>query len=139
MDRTYLEGLGLNADEYEVLDFDYTVGAYYKATTNGSGLDSTGSIAHRFIATEILGRDVLKNGSVIRITQSGYQYRPEGWVALNQNISGGRPGNVSQTTVVADDAWWGNWNYRAFNISATDDHTMTDGEASALRIYVKIA
>lgn len=139
-DKTYLEGLGLNPDEYKVLNFDYKVKAFYDASSNGSNLNSNHStLSKKFIGTDIFTKEQLTNGSVIRITEEGYQYRPEGWVALDQKVnSSDRPKNVSTETVIIDDAWWGDWNYRGFNISATDSHAMTEPEAAVLRIYVKV-
>ena len=138
-DIAYLTSLGLNPDEYAVYDFSYTVRGYYNST-EGSHINTTHTtLSPKFIATEIFDRDVLTNGSVIHIA-SGYQYRPDGWTSLDTTTSkANRPGNVSTETVIIDDVWWSIFNYRGFNISATDDHKLTAGEVVALRIYVKIS
>ncbi len=140
-DRAYLESLGLDPDEYKVLNFDYTVGGFYDASSHGSSLNTNHStLSKRFIGTEILTKETLVNGSIIRITKDGYRYRPEGWVALDQKVaSGSRPGNVTAQTTVVDDAWWGSWNFRGFNISAADNHSLTAEEVSVLRIYVPVS
>ena len=137
-DVAYLTSLGLNPNEYAVYDFSYTVRGFYNST-EGSHLNTTHTtLSPKFIATEILGRDVLTNGSVIHVAQ-GYQYRPDGWISLDTTTSKtNRPGNVSTETVIIDDAWWSDFNYRGFNISAIDDHKMTEADVVALRIYVKI-
>ncbi len=138
-DRTYLLSLGLNPDEYRVYDFDYTVKGYYNSTEGSHVNTSHSTLSPKFIATEIFTKDVLTVGSVIRI-ESGYQYRPDGWTSLDAlTAKADRPDNVTDETVIIDDAWWGIFSYRGFNISATDNHKMTEGEQSALRIYVKIA
>ena len=138
-DVEYLISLGLDPNEYAVYDFSYTVRGFYNST-EGSHLNTTHStLSPKFIATEILGRDVLTNGTVIHIAD-GYQYRPDGWTSLDTTTAkANRPGNVSTETVIIDDAWWSDFNYRGFNISAIDDHKMTEAEVVALRIYVKIA
>ena len=138
-DVAYLTSLGLNPNEYAVYDFSYTVRGFYNST-EGSHLNTTHStLSPKFIATEILDKDVLTNGSVIHIAD-GYQYRPDGWTSLDTTTSkANRPGNVSTESVIIDDAWWSIFNYRGFNISAIDEHKMTEAEASVLKIYVKVA
>ena len=141
-DKAYLTELGLNADEYKILNYDYTVSGFYDASSNnGSNLNTThATLSKKYIGTEIFTREDLTNGTVIRITETGYQYRPEGWIELTQKVDkGNRPSQVNTESVIIDDSWWGDWNYRAFNISATDGHAITNSEAGALKIYVKVA
>ena len=57
-DVAYLTSLGLKADEYMVLDFDYFVNSFYNST-GGTNMTNTSSslnanLAYRFIATEFL-------------------------------------------------------------------------------------
>ncbi len=138
-DRTYILSLGLNPDEYMVYEFDYTVNGFYDSTRDALILTTHTTLSPKFIATEMFTKDILTSGSVIRIS-SGYQYRPDAWASLETTTAkADRPGNVTAETVIIDDAWWGEFNYRGFNISATDNHKMTEGEQTALRIYVKIA
>jgi hypothetical protein len=76
-------------------------------------------------------------GTVIEV-DSGYQYRPEGWVTLDSKNTV-RPDNVKTARVVIDEAWWGDYNYRAFNLSKADlSDICTDFEESIthFRIYV---
>jgi hypothetical protein len=73
-------------------------------------------------------------GSVI-IVDSGYQYRPEGWVSETSKTSP-RPGNVTTAAVQVTEAWWGNYTIRAFNLSAVATKVMTDEDVVHLRIYV---
>ena len=134
-DVEYLTNLGLNADEYMVLDYTYTLGKCYDSRSKATMLSNS-----KFLCTnEKFTRYDITLGSVIRIT-SGYQYRPEAWTALNaKTASEDRPAVVTDETVIVDMAWWGDWNYRAFNVQKTDSTTMTDSGATALRIYVKVA
>lgn len=144
-DKTYLTGLGLNADEYKVIDYDYTLYGYYNATSkNGSTINysETTSLNKQFLCTnQIYSRYDITLGSVIRNTNtSSYQYRPEGWITLNEKVaSSDRPDRVTAETTIVDAAWWGDWGYRAFNVQTKNSATMTDDGASVLRIYVKIA
>ena len=60
----------------------------------------------------------------------GFQYRPEGWTALDKaNSSSDRPGNVNINVVKVDDTWWGKWNYRAFNLLTDPRKTLTEETA----------
>ena len=141
-DVEYLTSLGLDADEYMVLDFDYFVNSFYNST-GGTNMTNTSSslnanLAYRFIATEFLSKYDLTLGTVIRNT-SGYGYRPEGWTDLGaKNASGDRPANVTTETVIVDAEWWHAFLFRAFNIYKADNSNVTEADVSALRIYVKI-
>lgn len=143
-DKTYLTGLGLNADEYKVIDYDHTLYGYYNANLGSTiNYSETNSLNKQFLCTnQIYSRYDITLGSVIRNTQtSSYQYRPEGWITLNEKVdSSARPARVTAETTIVDAAWWGDWGYRAFNIQTKSSSvTMTDAGATALRIYVKIA
>ena len=135
-DVAYLEAMGLDPDEYMILNFEYFVNAYYNSTQH-SELINTDTLSKRYIATEIFTREELGIGSVIRITKAGYQYRPDAWTALDKKTSG-RPGNVTEEAVIVTEEWWGNWNYRAFNISKTVTSSVSEDDVSALKIYVKV-
>ena len=78
---------------------------------------------NKYAATHIIPKAEIPNGSLL-VVASGYQYRPEGWVTLTTKNDGAdgrpsRPGNVSTSVVEVNDAWWGTFTYRAFNISKT--------------------
>ena len=127
-DYTQLEEIlvanGYDPEEYEALDLELIKFAYYNSTENASDPDkiymastATGTTYKKFVATKIFAKDQIPNGSLI-VVKDGYQYRPEGWVSLEElNASSVRPGNVTTPIVVVNDSWWGNWNYRAFNLA----------------------
>ena len=69
-------------------------------------------------------KNELVDGTLIWI-ESGWQYRPEGWDGTTTNTSSTRPGNVTSSQVV-DEAWWGNFDTRAFNVSTTDTAVLAD-------------
>ena len=88
----------------------------YYNSTKGSEMFST----TKTVATQIFTREELPNGTEIRISQ-GYKYRPEGWVSLDQ-VNETRPSSVwGESTVIVDDEWWGDFNYRVFNISEKNE------------------
>ena len=134
-DVEYLTNLGLNADEYMVLDYTYTLGKCYDSRSSANQASNS-----KFLCTnEKFTRYDITLGSVIRIT-SGYQYRPDGWTSLDvKTAKDARPAVVTDETVIVDMAWWGDWNYRAFNVQKTDGTAITNDGAVALRIYVKVA
>lgn len=92
-----------------------------------------------FDATPIFDKEDIPNGSLI-VVKSGFQYRPEGWVKFDEDDGVGRPDNVTQNLVVVDDAWWGEFNYRGFNLAVVGTPNLTDEQhaqiKSAFAIYV---
>ena len=80
--------------------------------------------AKKYFSTKVFEKNELVDGTLIWI-ESGWQYRPEGWVGTATNTSSTRPGNVTSSQVV-DEAWWGNFDTRAFNVSTTDTAVLAD-------------
>ena len=139
-DIAYLTSLGLNPDEYKVLKLDFTDNAYYNSTTDFHlhRESATGSKYQLFLATQIFSKDELTIGSVIRLN-AGYKYRPDGWVDLSTvTASSKRPGTVTKETVIIDEAWWGSFGYRAFNLNKVSGEKITLEESVNFKIYVKI-
>ncbi len=136
-DSAAFTSLGLNIADYEVLDWFLQVQAYYNSK-NQIGIynaqTSTATNVPNFIASKLLTKEDLPVGSVI-IVDSGYQYRPEGWVTETTKNSS-RPGNVTTAAVKVTEAWWGNYTIRAFNLSAVTTRAMADADVVHLRIYV---
>ena len=112
-------GLGYDLSKYTKLEITTNLHKYY-VSTEGVSLVDNRSNCPQFWGTQIFSKDQLPNGTVIVIGK-GYQYRPEGWQNNTSANTAARPGNVSGSTsdqaIVVDDAWWGNFNYRAFNIA----------------------
>ena len=122
-----LEYNGFNPADYTQMQIEFTDFAYYNSsnsnykskmyTVEGSGWNTT---ICDFVTTPIYTKEDLPNGSLI-VQRTGNMYRPEGWKALDAvNTSGARPGNVTSNVVKIDDAWWGSWNFRAFNLAFAD-------------------
>lgn len=137
---------GYNPANYTPLAINWTKFAYYYSTKNDKGYGASqlkdagysSTTAQKFVATQIFGKDDIPVGSII-VVINGHTYRPEGWTALDtKNATSARPGEVSTTLVVVDDAWWGSWNYRGFNVgngSALTDET-ADTACASFGIFV---
>lgn len=139
-DRETLQKLGYDPERFEVLDWEPTVAAYYNSTASAalvSRANSTASNLPYFTASRIFTKEELPDGTVIAV-DDGYQYRPEGWTSLSsKNTSAARPANVTGDAVVVSDKWWGNFRYRAFNLSHSGSTTdMTEADSVHLRIYI---
>ena len=138
-ERSYddlFEAMGLDLSKYTKIDWEPKVKNYYNSTHHAN-LYPSESNSRYFIASKIFDKTTLPVGSVI-VVDKGYQYRPEGWTALTStNTSSTRPTNVTTQVVEVTDAWWGSFNYRAFNLSYVGAKTdVTDADAAHLQIYV---
>lgn len=124
---------------YTALDWNPQVASYYNSgasSTLVSSANSTAANIPNFTSSAMFQKESLPEGTII-IVDEGYQYRPEGWVTLStKNSSSTRPANVDDNVVVVDSAWWGDFTYRAFNLSAVSTKTMTTSDSAHLRIYV---
>lgn len=99
-------------------------GRYYSVITGETN-------SNQWICTRQFTKAELPVGTVIEIAY-GYRYRPEGWVGTGQQTS--RPNTVTSRRIVIDDAWWGNFDVRAFNVS-----TITEQDITALTSQIKSA
>ena len=135
VDKAYLTGLGLNPEDYELLDLGMTLKAYYNSTSSTtSNLVTTAGNSKGFNATKLFTKETLPVGSVINIV-TGYQYRLEGWQTLGVANSLSRRSN-STTGIIVDDALWTQYNYIGFNISKTAGGDVTEADFMGFRIYV---
>ena len=132
-DRTYLEGLGLNPDNYEKINLDYTLFAYYFSTNKTNSIPMSAETCTEnnlicFLATRLISKEELPVGSVIRLNK-GYQFRPERYEKLG--VSPKYRGDNSFVGCIVDDAWWETYQYVGFNVSvqgAQDLVSMETGE-----------
>lgn len=127
--RQMLSDAGYDPAKYEEVQLSIIHRGYYnssasQASTCAAASPSNfvcayaGSIATNlgtFAGTKIFEKAQLPVGTIL-VVKSGYQYRPEGWTAL-ATVNSARPGNVTTPIVVIDDAWWGTFKYRAFNLT----------------------
>ena len=140
-DRAYLSGLGLNPDDYEKLDLDYTLFAYYFSTggwktTMLTAKNATENNLINFISTRLISKDEMPIGSVIRI-DDGYQFRPERFVGMG--IAPEQRADNVFSGVIVDEAWWGNYQLAGFNVSqkgASADFVASTETGTHFVIYV---
>ncbi len=137
-DRARLTKLGYDPEKYLVLDLEPAVACYYNSSSSSALVTKENSSATNipfFGASVIIPKENIPNGSLITV-DSGYQYRPEGWVTLASKNSS-RPENVTTECVVTDNAWWDAYQFRAFNLSYIGSKTnMTTSDLDHLRVYI---
>ena len=135
----------IDGKEYRALTLEamgFIKNAFYNSDRKGPVIDESGTSGTpaKFFATKIFLDEYLPNGAVIWVG-SGYQYRPEGWNDTNAR-PGSRPGNVSTTYVTIDEAWWGAFTQRGFNISKTNGGSLVSVSAETIyenfKIYIPV-
>ena len=136
---------GYKLEDYKKLELTYNKYAFYNSTGDNGGVLQTkenvptATNLGQFVATGIIDKANIPNGSVL-VVCDGYQYRPEGWQVKGEKNTADRPGNVTTATVVVDDAWWGNFNHRAFNLAYAGNPgipvTEMDHVIASFAIYV---
>ncbi|MCL1853655.1 MAG: DUF4886 domain-containing protein, partial [Peptococcaceae bacterium] len=127
---------------YKPLDWRHTDLGYWNSNNGAYAanpqITTTADNSVYFLASQRFTRAELPVGSIIEV-DAGYAYRPEGWVASGTGAPG-RPGLVTTQRVVIDEAWWGSFEYRAFNVArSTLNVNLTGKEAETaahFRIYV---
>lgn len=132
----FLRARGYDASHYRVLDVPMVKFAYYNSSDRGyvsyllTEENSTATNLHQFVATHLFFKNQLPEGTLIILKEDGYQYRPEGWTALDAvNTSSTRPANVSEQLVEVNSAWWGSWKYRGFNVSKNPRSELSESAA----------
>ena len=73
------------------------------------------------------------------VLKEGYQYRPDGWTSETGNTDA-RPGETQEQIVHVDEAWWGNYILRGFNVSRVGKPPLSEADYAEFReafiIYV---
>ncbi len=102
-----------------------------RENSSEADLDAFAASARRFTRAE------LPVGSLL-VVDSGYRYRAEGWRAGDpRNAVGIRPVPTEAMYGLIDEAWWGEFETRAFNISAIDGSPVSAEDATAhFHIYL---
>lgn len=128
-------------EEKNLMKLDYLpiASAYYNATnsenynkliTGVSNCPSFVTTAKRFTKQE------LPVGSIILLKRE-WQYRPEAWT--DDVVQTSRPEITTSARIEVNDAWWGNYKYRAFNIAKIGTPSLTgkfSDAVDAFQIYV---
>ena len=119
-------------DDYILVDAKMEPEKGWNATTGFER--NPGSTVSGFIASRMFGKSELPEGTLL-VVEEGYQYRPDGWVNLSTlTPANSRPGFEKNRIVEVKNAWWGSFNYRAFNVTKID--AGFDTKDSPFRIYV---
>ncbi len=135
-DNSFLSGQGKTPSNYKKLNLEWKLHTYY----NADRLENTGELVYGqnnqslWNTTRLFNKKDIPNGSIISL-KSGYHYRPEGFVHLGQQNSG-RPDTTTTLVVTVDNAWWGSYNFRGFNLGKVDGTAVVASDTSNLVIYV---
>ena len=135
------EPSSIDPDKYHLLDWKpYCYGYWNSKDENAfARIISDAGNSKSYIASARFDRGQIPNGSVIEVA-NGYEYRPEGWTDLNQINPNNRPDVVNTHLVTVTDSWWGNYNYRGFNLMKSDYSSMEgisgDQAKNILKIHI---
>ena len=128
----------LEKSGYTKLDWQPTIDSYWESTKSVDLLTGN-STATKFVSSKIkFTKEELPVGSII-VIESGYRYRPDGWTSETEKYTGTRPGNVTTQFVEVTEEWWGEFTYRAFNVSLSTGAVIGDKAQdviAAFNIYV---
>ena len=114
----------------------FTQGWYDSTLANGTELQTGSNFLSQFKATQKFTKETLPVGSIIYI-ESGWKYRPEGWINGVQGAT--RPGNVTTQWIEVTEEWWGSYTERAFNISTSPNSSNISGKTqSEMEMIFKI-
>ncbi len=132
----YQIGPDIDLSNYELLDWQPTLGYWF--SKDGASPDKLLTSQKLYVSSGVrFSKEDLPNGTII-IIENGYQYRPDGWTSETENTAD-RPGNVTTYMVVVDDAWWGEYVLRGFNVSkiaSQDMSAVVEETGEMLKIYV---
>ena len=128
---------GLNIANYTLFSPSLCSGFYDSSNwTSPTIITDNKNLSYKFLCTNTFTKQTLPVGSVLIVDQ-GYQYRPDAWTGNVKNPA--RPANVTTNFVKIDDAWWGNYTVRTFNVSKTSTpviNTEYHDVAKHFRIYI---
>ena len=126
-------------ETHTLLTLNWTASAEYNSAFPIKPTEmKTGDSYKAYFATQTFTKEDIPVGSIIELAD-GWTYRPEGWKDGKANNAETRPAEVTTTKIVIDEAWWGEWTTRAFNIRKTDKSDLSglgSDVASAFKIYV---
>ena len=126
---------GLDINDYELLDWE-PMPLYCWNASSSTKAGKSASMP-QFTASKKFTKAELPTGTVI-VVDEGYKYRPDAWQKIDAPISGTRPSATTAPFTVVDEDWWGDFNYRAFNISkVTGSEPATEEDIKHFNIYVR--
>ena len=124
---------------YELLDWQPTLG-YWFSQDSGERAYTFNTSQKLYISSGIrFTKEDIPVGSII-VVKEGYQYRPDGWNSETANTTGVRPDETHENIIHVDEAWWGNYILRGFNVSKIGKPTLSEADYEEFRdafiIYV---
>lgn len=121
------------------LEIAFDRGYYHACEAGGRHFDRIqgSDLANQFFSTQIFTKQTLPEGSIIVIAE-GWQVRPEGWLEDAALPGALRPATANVRMIVVDDLWWGDFNYRAFNVSKAPLISLLDISAADMTEIFKI-
>ena len=134
---------------YTELELEWAACNYYNSSKSALMIAARtdGSAGWWYCTTEKFTKADLPNGSVI-VIQPATSYAAEGWADGALNDTKAATVNVAKTAdvsyVVVDDAWWGTFTERAFNVrpypakdlTGEDKAELTNEFSAKFKIYV---
>lgn len=129
----------IDLTKYNVIDWNPVIG-YWNSNdgANYNKLITSAGNSTTYMSTETpYTKEDIPLGSIIEL-QEGWAYRPEAWVNFDERQTS-RPDVCQESRVYVDETWWGNYNYRAFNVYKPGTANLTGQEESvkaAFKIYV---
>ncbi len=133
----YAEYPAPSEENYTRLDIELTQGFWDSTNTQYYNvLRVNDLLTDKFFGTKRFTKEEIPVGSII-IIESGWQYRPEGWIKDERQSS--RPSNVTITRLEVTENWWGDYSLRAFNIAKSGTPVikdLTEEAKAAFKIYV---
>lgn len=120
--KLMIQSKGYNPDDYYRVKFNISPYSYFNATdSEGWKLKSAAMTGvyneyyPKFCSTQVFDKSELPNGTLL-VQLPGSKYRPDGWQTIGYTATGTRSGEVADAIVEVNDAWWGNFTYRGFNL-----------------------
>ena len=130
--------LGDAYGDYVLLDWQPVYGKFWNSDNSKVLRTDYNPSPYAFMSSGIrFTKSDIPNGSVIWV-ESGYMYRPDGWAGEGATDSVSRPNPVNTEYVTVDDAWWGSFTYRGFNLSTLNpkNEILNGTEVDSFKIFV---
>jgi len=130
----------VDLEKYEELDWQPALGYWFSQDSNSDRANNLITDQKFYISSAVrFSKEDIPVGSVI-VVKEGYQYRPDEWNSETGNTTGVRPAETQEQVVVVDEAWWGAYTLRAFNVSRNPKVALSEADyaefAEAFKIYV---
>jgi len=150
--KVYIRNVSVQIYQDEPIDLDLGINAkliydlpivqgFWNSQTWATISPDTDALYNRFISIDYkFSRDELPFGTKIVIAE-GYQFRANFWVDKDTHVNTNRrANNLTNQTLVIDEAWWGTDNFVSFTISVVGTPFINERKmevASMFNIYLQ--